>query len=72
MKKKNEIFEAIEGNNENCGIQNELDCAVHIRLKTAGYSNFSISFSIFKEKALNKWTFFSISYRFHLSSNSDK
>ena len=59
VKKKAEIFEAVEGNNaskKRKGIKTatyeELDSAVYKLLKTARYSNIPISCSIFKEKAL--------------------
>ena len=59
VKKKNEIFEAVEGNNASkkrkrmkTATYEELDSAVYKWLKTARHSNIPISCSIFKEKAL--------------------
>ena len=59
VKKKAEIFEAVEGNNASkkrkrmkTSTYEELDSAVYRWLKTARYSNIPISCSIFKEKAL--------------------
>ena len=55
VKKKNEIFKAVEGNNaskKRKRMNEELDSAVYKWLKTARHSNIPISCSIFKEKAL--------------------
>ena len=59
VKKKNEIFEAVEGNNASkkrkrmkTATYEELDSAVYKWLKTARHSNIPIICSIFKEKAL--------------------
>jgi len=59
VKKKAEIFIAVEGNNASkkrkrmkTATYEELDSAIYKWLKTARYSNIPISCSIFKEKAL--------------------